>query len=93
MTRITHPRARYVIRLDNGDVIDVLPTPMLLDQFGRIPIVEGYEDQPASDEYPAIWRMRDDRYDAGRQPEYHVIRDIARKDSDEIAPYWLRDNL
>ena len=74
----THPNARYTLLLDNGDLVDALPTPMLLDQFGRIPRVEAFEDQPANSRYPAIWRMRDDRHDAPGTV-YRVVRAITRK--------------
>lgn len=78
MSITTHPSARYTLLLDNGDLVDVLPTPMLLDQFGRIPRVEAYESQPASAQYPAIWRMRDDRHDEPGTA-YRVVREITRK--------------
>jgi hypothetical protein len=53
--------------------MQVLPTPLLIQQASRKP-VEAYQTDSASDKYPPIWRMRDDDYDPpGTQYERVLI--------------------
>jgi hypothetical protein len=54
----------YAVRFRDGSgtvVSPVLPTPRLLDEGWRP--IEAYEEKPASEKYPPVWRVRDDAYD------------------------------
>jgi hypothetical protein len=43
---------------------NVLATPMLMDKaYNLREGVEAYEETPATDGHPAVWRARDDNYD------------------------------
>jgi hypothetical protein len=60
---------------------NVLPTPMLMDAaYNRPDGVDAYESDPATDGHPAVWRVRDDAYDAKHAPGatytriYHVTK-------------------
>ena len=79
----THPHANYTIVLTDGTRIDALPTPALLSSpaTGGHPLgrwIEAYESDPATDRYPAVWRLRDDEYDAAHNVDPAAYMKVVR---------------
>jgi len=63
-----------LVILATGERIPVLPTPRLISEGTRTLYgIEAYQSDPASEKYPAIWRVRDDSYDAPGT-EYQRVR-------------------
>jgi hypothetical protein len=52
-----------VVFVDGLGREECLPTPRLVDEATGGKIVEAYRDREADEQYPAMWRVRDDSYD------------------------------
>lgn len=77
MKSTEHPNANYTLILFGGEQIDALPTAGLFDESGR-GFPEAYEHIPASEQYPPVWRARDDSFDPPGTV-YRKVRAIVRK--------------
>jgi hypothetical protein len=79
---------------------NILPTPFLMDAaYNKREGVEAYEETPATDGHPAVWRARDDNYDR-RYPGvvytriHHVTKHEpppVRHDDDDWDPTKVSD--
>jgi hypothetical protein len=74
----SHPHANYTMMLADGRIVDVLPTPGLLEAASRQRMVEAYQTDAATERYPAQWRLRDDNYDPAGT-EYSRVYAIVQK--------------
>lgn len=59
---------------------NILPTPFLMDATYPPKPVDAYESDPATADSPAIWRARDDAYDAKHAPgvKYTTVWAVTR---------------